>query len=635
MIHDILATANVIRHKHMLKQVPIKIFHVIASHPRRSVGAFLGILALGASMSALLLTAMPVRPSYVATNHRVNQPFVLKLGQKIKAIDTRSIRMTPAVDGSWRFVKQAGLSEDILVFTPTSYFVINTDYHVTLPGVTRYVLGSTSTPAVSFTTEKAPSLTKSGMITAAADKPVAADYLFVAELASPNRGLRQLELRTTPAVEMTKNIANDTRYEWRPKTLLPQGSSLEVEIFDAKNHVSLGKKTLQIAKEPTITSPRDRTRLVAGDTITLSFDQPIKSESSDKISFSTRGTGEWKSPSEYVFTPEKLAPGQMYTYTVASGLRTQDGGILTAEQSGSFSTLGAVVVTGSGPRGEGLAQAAQTISFTFDQPVDHSSAESRVSVSSGTITGKSWSGNTLRIGVTNLGFQNTVTATVAPGVVNAGFGLPSAQSFSTRFTTEVRSVRLSVPAYLQQHAATCSAASLRMVLAYRGIGSDEMGLVNAMGYAPRSMDKSTDPPTWDDPDQMFVGSVDGSIKAGTGAGPDAGPVAKAARAYGRNATPFTGIDAGWIASQIHAGNPVLMFGAFAATGNISWKTPSGSTETMNLTGHVTVVTGVKGEPSAPLGFWVNDPLRGAQYWTAAQVAANIARDPYRQAVVVF
>ena len=134
---------------------------------------------------------------------------------------------------------------------------------------------------------------------------------------------------------------------------------------------------------------------------------------------------------------------------------------------------------------------------------------------------------------------------------------------------------------------------------------------------------------------MFVGSIDGSITAGTGAGPDAPPIAKAARAYGRSASPFTGVNAGWIAQQIHNGNPVIMFGAYRATGTTTWKTPSGGTIVMNLTGHATVVTGVQGEPSAPLGFWVNDPLRGSSYWSAAAVEANIARDPDRQAVVVY
>jgi hypothetical protein len=177
-----------------------------------------------------------------------------------------------------------------------------------------------------------------------------------------------------------------------------------------------------------------------------------------------------------------------------------------------------------------------------------------------------------------------------------------------------------------------------MVLAYRGITTDDMSIVYKMGYNPTNLDKSTDPATWDDPQEMFVGSVDGSIKDGTGAGPDAPPVAKAAISYGRQATAATSISPAWIAGQMYNnGGIVIFYGAFANTGTTSWKTPSGRIEVMNLTSHARVVTGVNGSPDNPIGFWVSDPLSssGAKYWTAAQVAASINADPYRQALVVY
>ena len=604
-------------------------------HKPKVIFAGSGIVIACAVIATLLgLYCLPIAPQYTATNHKVDQPFTISLGQKTQHVDLDKIRITPAVAGSWKLLRPSIVKGDQLIFTPKSYFATNTTYRIVLPKVDRYVVSDSSISPVVFATEKAPSLTKSGVVVQS-QNPVPADYAVKASLASSNRGLRTLKLRSNPAVEFIETISADRNYTWKPKNLLPQGSQIALEIYDEKNNISLAKKTINIASEPVVTSPLSRDRLGARDPIAITFDQPIEPASSNNITVSAKGAGAWKSPTEYVFTPEELAPGQTYSYAISPGLRSQSGGITVAEKTGTFSTMGAVAVSGSSPRGNELSQNEQTISFTFDQPVDRASAEAKFSISSGTIAAKSWSGNTLRVTVRNLGFQNTVTASIAPGVINTSFGLPSNQTFSTSFTTEVRSVRLSVPAYIQQHSATCSAASLRMVLSYRGIGSDEMSLVNAMGYAPRSMDKSTTPPTWDDPRQMFVGSVDGSIAAGTGAGPDAPPVAKAALAYGRSASPFTGINAAWIASQIHAGNPVLMFGSYSNTGYTSWKTASGSIETMNLTGHVTVVTGVKGEPSKPLGFWVNDPLRGAQYWTVGQVAANIARDPYRQAVVVY
>lgn len=611
----------------------------LRSLPRRFVvAAAVGAVLLACLFVFALRTAVPITAyASQASAQRIDQPLSLNVGQKIATVDLSRIVIMPKVDGKWRLQRGAPLGSDELIFTPKPYFIAGVTYRVTNIHITRVSGMRSDVPDVTFRTESAPGLARSGLAEMADGTTLAADAVLEVSLTAANRGLRDLAIRTIPQLELERHVLQDKTYQWRPKAYLPQGSKLSVEIYDTKNKASLLKRNVAVAAEPVITSPTDRTRLVAGDTVSLTFNEPMRPEGSKNISFSLPGDGVWKSPTEYVYTPKKLEPGQAYTYDVGAGLRTQKGGILTTKQSGRFSTLGAVMVTGTLPRGSGLAQAAQTVTFTFDQPVNHASAEQRFSVSAGTVTGFSWSGNTLRASVINFGFQRNVTATIAAGVANAGFGLPSMQAFSVGFTTEIRSVKLAVPFYRQQHSGTCSAAALRMALSYRGIGSDEMGLVNAMGYAPRNEDMSTNPPTWDDSSQMFVGSVDGSIAAGTGAGPDAPPVAKAAQAYGRNATAVTGISASWIAQQLYSGNPVLMFGAFRAnSGTTSWQTPAGKTIIMNLTGHVTTVIGVSGEPSNPLGFWVNDPLAGAtQYWTAGAVSANIARDPDRQAVVVY
>ena len=150
------------------------------------------------------------------------------------------------------------------------------------------------------------------------------------------------------------------------------------------------------------------------------------------------------------------------------------------------------------------------------------------------------------------------------------------------------------------------------------------------------MDKSTDPPVWDDPNQMFVGDINGSLSKGTAAGPDAGPVVKAAQSYGRGASSTTGTSVNWIASQLNSGHLVVMFGALNNTNSfITWQTPSGGTVRMNTQSHSRAIIGVKGESDAPIGFWVNDPyLSGTQYWTASQLQANINLDAYQQAVEV-
>lgn len=622
-----------------MKQISLKRFSRLAHlrHVPLLLACGLAVVVMiMASAMLLIRTAGALDVRYREHDQPINQPLSIDLGQNIRDIDLSAIQIKPQVDGSWQLQHGSVMATDRLVFTPSRNFIINTDYRITLPPVERYLIGDRRAPEVVFKTEPAPSLLPRELASRRDGDVIAADYVFTAEFSAPNNDLRQLVLRTTPDIPSQLDTTDDTVFRWRPETLLPQGSELTVELYDEKNQKSLLRRQLRVAPEPTVTSPERRDHIGERDDIVLTFASAIDPASERLISWSTPGTGSWRSPNEYVFRPQSLAPGQDYSYEIAPGLRSAEGGITTSPIRGSFATTGAVYVTAAGPRGSELAQGSQIVSFTFDQPVDRASAERRFGISSGTVQNFSWQGNTLQATVNDLGYQRTVTMRIEAGIINAGFGLPSRQVYTHNFTTEIRSVRLAVPHYRQQHSGTCSAASLRMALAYRGVGSDEMGLVHAMGYAPRDRDNSTNPPTWDDPMQMFVGSVDGSIIAGTGAGPDAPPIARAARAYGRNAQNFTDADAGWIAQQVYAGNPVLMFGSFRATGTTSWRTPSGGTAIMNLTGHVTVVIGVKGEPSNPIGFWVNDPLNGGtQYWSLGAVAANIARDPYRQAVVVY
>lgn len=598
------------------------------------------VLASGLLLAALLMfvgikTYLPVEVKAPRESVSTQGAITLELSQTLSTIDTSRIKLSPTVDGEWHHRRGNIVNGDKLVFTPKRYFKENTTYTANFPAASRLLGGAVMLPRFSFTTEKAPLLSKkTGLGSWQNGQVMAPDQAFKLELESPNHGTRELELRLSPTFETKSSVKDDKAYTWKPVNLLPQDIDIAIEVYDLKNQESLLKLTIKTAAEPSLTSPLSRGSVDENDTIKLIFTEPINT-STAQITFDTTGKGSWENDTTYTYKPDKLTPSTAYSYIIAKGLRTKAGGILLNDIKGDFTTYGPVTVIATSPSGTSLAQNQQTISFTFSRPVNQATAVERLSISSGTLAGTYWKGSTLYATVKDIGFQKNFSATIAAGVVNASFGLPSNRAYSLGFTTEARSARLSIPAYRQQHSGTCTAASLRMALAFRGIQSDEISLVNHMGYSPRSKDTSTDPPTWDDPQQMFVGSIDGSIKDGTGAGPDAPPVAKAARALGRNASSVTGIDAGWIAEQIYAGNPVIMFGSFRNTGMTTWQTPSGGTATMNLTGHATVVTGVLGEPSAPLGFWVNDPLSGSSYWSAGAVQANIARDPYRQAVVVF
>lgn len=594
------------------------------------------VLIGGIIIFVVLRFTLPVQPDFMASERSINDAFVVNLHRTVSSIDTSKISVSPAAEGEWSLKASSLFGSDTLVFTPRHSFKADTTYTMSNVQVGRPFGGVDSLPNMSFTTEKAPNVTSEGMAALKDDTTIAADASFNLSLQKPNAGLRDIILRTSPAIEMSADVSGDKDYTWRPNKLLGSGQVLEIEAVDMKSSEVLLKRRFVVAESPNVASLSVPTHFKPGDVQKITFSQPIKRDSAE-ITLSTEGSGKWESDTVYAYTPKDLVPGKTYDFKVKEGLRSVAGGIASAPISGSFQSVGAVAVTESSPKGTGVSKASQKIRFTFDQPVDKESVMSRFSVSAGRVSGMVWEGNTLIATVIDMGYQQTVTATIAAGVKNAGFGLPSTAAFTTSFTTEVRVVKYDVPFYRQQYAGSCTAASLRMILSYYGIGSDDMSIVQRMGYSPRSWDTSTNPPSWDDPEEMFVGDINGKIKNGTGAGPDAGPVAKAARSYGKNASAVTGVSAGWIAQQLIDNKIVMMFGSWDGTANYTtWTTPSGQTAKMNSTGHATVVVGVKGEPSNPQGFWVNDPLKGGTtYWSAASVQQNISLDPYRQAVVVW
>lgn len=581
------------------------------------------------SMVWLKLFVAPA-PFVAQANQELQQPLVIKFKQFIKTADTESATLTPAVKGSWQ--KHSGLLYDELTFTPTENFKANTTYTINNMEVSTLAGVGATIDSLHFTTKKAPSIAKKGVAQLKEGAVIAAAYQPAIHLNSPNGGARKIVITGGEGIEWKEvSSSNDQDLSWKPSKMLTGGEEFTLKVYDQKNDEVLVSVPVKVAADPQLTGPVSD-HFSDTDTAKLVFDQPIAKGQDDFIAFDIEGAGAWENATTYAFTPKKVEPSKSYTYHIKEGLKTEAGGILRTTIDKSFSTIGEVLVEAATPGGREVSQSSQTVSFSFDQPVDKASAQAKFSITSGKVGAISWQGNKMSVVVTDLGYQNTVTATVAAGVKNAGFGLPSTKSYATTFTTEYRITRLSVPYYKQQHAGTCAIASARMLLAFKGVVTDEMTILNKVGYSPRAADKSTDPPTWDDPQKMYVGDIDGKMSDWTAAGPDAPPVAKAIKSLGVSATDVTGISTGWVASKVHAGSPVIVFGVLGDTGFVTWKTPTGGTARMNASSHARIVTGVKGEPSNPVGFWVSDPYKGQFYWTASQLAHDISLDAYQQAI---
>lgn len=484
----------------------------------------------------VLKTQMKLEVRYDTSLHAVDQPLTATLSQITQSVSSEDITITPNIEGAWSFRRGTLFADGALTFTPSKKFAPGATYRVTIASIKRLIGGSIPAQHIEFTTEVAPGIADEGIMKLKDGQVLPAENTFHLALSKLSTDERDLQLKTKPSVELVRQADTDKKgYSWRPKGLLPQGIELTLEVYDSSSNKTLATKRIHTATEPAIATPVKVADFGPSDTATIVFNQPIAPSGRQAIVFDTEGAGIWADPLTYRFTPKKLEPGKTYRYTIKAGLKSVAGGVATVDRTAEFSTVGAVTVIAASPTGANMSKASQQISFTFSQPVDRASAVSRFSISNGQLGAITWVGNTMRASVTNMDYQTRVTAKIAAGVINTGFGLPSAQAYTVSFITEARSLRTKIPYLPQRHNSTCTAASLRMILASKGIAADEMNIVERMGYKPRDMDKSTGVSIWDDPKEMFVGSVDGTLAKGTGAGVDAEPVAKAARTFGVSA----------------------------------------------------------------------------------------------------
>lgn len=216
--------------------------------------------------------------------------------------------------------------------------------------------------------------------------------------------------------------------------------------------------------------------------------------------------------------------------------------------------------------------------------------------------------------------KNTVTSEVQ---ANDSFSLTLQKEELPADIANLPMINLGVPFFKQQYARSCEEASLRMVLAYYGIETDDMDIVKKVGYNPRPWDKKNN--IWDDPNKMFVGYVDDPTKSGYGAFAPA--IATSAQKYGHNAESYYQVTAQFIGQQISAGYPVIAWGFYAKPPFVkySWKTDEGKTIVAYRGEHARVIVGVVGDPNNPTGFFLNDPLsdEGNEYWSADRLMTHM------------
>ncbi len=192
--------------------------------------------------------------------------------------------------------------------------------------------------------------------------------------------------------------------------------------------------------------------------VTVVFNRPVvplaaiadQAQLPDPVTFMppVAGKGEWLNSAIYVFRPEKsFLPATEYTARVAAGLADTTGAVMAEDYTWTFGTLQPVVQSITPGDGFQFAGPSAVISVTFNQPMDHASAEARFSlVTSGRqpLAGTfHWRGGETATSPETMAFvpaepllrSSTYTARLTSGAQSRAGGMAVASETTSQFAT--------------------------------------------------------------------------------------------------------------------------------------------------------------------------------------------------------
>ncbi len=174
----------------------------------------------------------------------------------------------------------------------------------------------------------------------------------------------------------------------------------------------------------------------------------------------------------------------------------------------------------------------------------------------------------------------------------------------------------------QEHSVTCEIAALRMVLNYFGATTTEDELISKIVFDTK--EPKTPDNIWGDPDEGFVGSVDGSIFLGTGYGVYEKPIRDLALNY-RNAYIMEKATLSAVLNEVNKGNPVIVWGVLSNRKAIQWSTIDGKKITALPGEHARIIIGFSGDVSKPTNIVLMDPIYGKIRMSKSQFLSNWAK----------
>lgn len=404
---------------------------------------------------------------------------------------------------------------------------------------------------------------------------------------------------TKQAIHTTEQLSQDQLYQ------LKAYRQLRSYNVSDNSDIRLGDtETILDEKFTTVSTPNIESYSPQGDNVNpagpviVVFQEEMDPESVKNnltITPDLPGVISWNDERTFVYTSTEAMPKDTkFTFTFLAGTLNKYSGKTKENIVISFKTAGKVQATAVSPAAgtSGAGVTGVVLSITFNQEVDHESAQLSF-VTSPSVPGTfSWNGNTLNYTITSkLAYSTRYDFSVNAGV-KAIYGIDSDTPIASFFTTKSNVFILGVPQYYQPVGTfICNTVAARMVLAFKGIYRTDNDVIYGIGMG---------------------GNPNGSWVDGYGTHWD--PISNYLNSQGLT----TEIKHGWniaeMAQEVEAGHPVILW----------WWNRYSSQYSFNLGGatayngmHSEVVVGFVGDASNPSSIITNDPWRGRLYYSAS------------------
>lgn len=579
----------------------------------------------------------PTGPSLGTTPVSNTKPVKIVFSHPIKQ-SKLGYAIYPPLKGTWDLQTDLRSARSTLTFTPTESPTLETRYTIELRNIQSILFGRSENYLLSFQTDSLPTYQSISPANLAVD--VLPNAPVVVTFDKPVSDSVEITVATTPEMVFGKPTIAGPTVTFPHTELFQKGAPYELRVSLSTVKRDYLKKTTTVNTEKTqivattfttITAPSIHTYTPTGAAvdpatpIRLEFKQAMDKPSSEaafSLSPTAAGAFSWENDQTMIFTPTApLTKGQSYTVTIANTATATSGFSADEPLTWSFTTIGAVTVSSFSPvNGKTGVDVDTSISATFNQEVDHASAESKFTIDPAVVGTFSWNGNTMTFKPGSaLVYSQAYTATIAPGVKTVK-GLDSTSAASTKFTTRTQSVMLSVPAYQQAHVYSCMIAAARSALAFRGVKVSESNIISKVGIDSTKWSGTWggSDGIWGDPDADIVGPLDNAAATSPsgkkttnvywGYGSHWTPIANALSSYGISNEVKTGMTVSQLAQSISDGNPVIIWwvNGIWPSYSVDWKTPSGKSVRAVNGMHVQVVRGFTGTVENPLTFTVTD-----------------------------